>query len=368
MVEIGLLASAAVSILGDLLAGVVEGAAATTVSDLVTSRLRGAAGGDQALARLEEQPQDPARRMEAASALVTAAQDDSEYTERLREALNVYSQTTNQGTSTSGSPHHQINIGGAGVSGRGHMIANGNIDARQKRNIRIGFGVLAVALVAFGGYKVVQWAGDEEGVKTDGQSSSQDGNVALPLPGGVESAPTTPQEKKVEFDLSGSSGNQYTEDFSRARGEVSFSVGQPYKGDASCSVEAPSGTSIVPVTVRITNTNDPAWGESEKFEPDVATVSFSKPPASWTILSRTEQVPCGTQSAMATGIRSGMYNEATFLIVGLPEGKETKVNFAVFGPSDALSPYGDDGEATTLDDGTFWKPAKVKIIPISVKG
>lgn len=244
------------------------------------------------------------------------------------------------------------------------MIANGNIDARQKRNIRIGLGVLAVALVAFGGYKVAQWVGGNERGNSDGQSSTQGGSDALSEAGGVEPGPSAPREERFEFDLSGSRGNEHYEDFSRARGEVSISVAQPYKVDGPCSIKAPSGTSIVPVTIKVTNMNDPAWVESEKFEPDVASVIIKDPPKSWTIRLRNENNACAGYVAFSAGPSSGEYREVTYLVVGVPEGKETKIPFAVVGPDDATSPFG--YEPTTVD-GEFWKP-KMKSIPVTVKG
>ncbi|MDQ1018951.1 hypothetical protein [Streptomyces afghaniensis] len=363
MVEIGLLAGAAVGILGDLMAGVVQGAAANTVSDLVTSRLRGAEGGNQALARLEEQPRDPARRMEAAGALAAAAQDDPEYTARLRDAVNLYSQSTNQGTATSGSPHHQVNINGGGVSGKNYMIAGGNIDARKKRNIRIGLGAFAVVLVAFGGYKVVQWASDGDEAGTRGQSSTREDNIALPGVGPEEAAPDV---KKVDFDLTGSYVDLGDEEhFFRARGEVSITVGEPYKVDEGCSVKAPSGTSIVPVTIEMINTNDPAWSESEKFEPDTADVFFKDPPESLTIRNRSEAVTCGPGTAISTGSQPGEYREQTFLLIGVPEGKETEIKLAAAGPDGATGPLGH--EPYHIEGDLDYRP-KMKIFPVSIKG
>ncbi|MFZ4248186.1 hypothetical protein ACOZDF_23270 [Streptomyces griseoincarnatus] len=363
MVEIGLLAGAAVGILGDLLAGVVQGAAANTVSELVTSRLRGTQEGAQALTGLEEQPQDPARRMAAAGALATAAHDDSDYVASLREAVNQFSQSTNQGTTTSGSPHHQVNINGGGVSGKRHMIAGGNIDAR-KRNIRIGFGALAVILLVFGGYEVAQRVGNGDDTGVGGQKSDvQDGNISFP---GLGPEENSPQVRKVNFDLTGSYidlGDN--ENFFRSRGEVTITVGDPYKVDEGCSVKAPPGTSIVPVTIEMINTNDPTWTENEKFEPDTADLIVKDSPEGVRIGSRGNDLPqCASGFGLSTNRAPGSYREATLLLIGVPENEESKITLAAAGPDGArgfgYGPY-------RSEDGLEYRP-KMKTFPISVKG
>ncbi|MFC8739213.1 hypothetical protein ACFT5D_05045 [Streptomyces sp. NPDC057144] len=161
MVELGILAAAAVGIAGDFLAGVVQNAAASAVTELVRQRLRSTEDGATALERLEETPQDSVRRMDASNTLAGAAQRDPAFARSLTDAVNLYHQVTQQGTATSGSPHHQVNISGGGVSGKGALVAGGNIDASKKRSIRIGIGAFAVLAVVLGGYGVTQWVGGD---------------------------------------------------------------------------------------------------------------------------------------------------------------------------------------------------------------
>ncbi|MFF5531991.1 hypothetical protein ACFY71_05880 [Streptomyces cinerochromogenes] len=150
MVEFGILAGTAIGIAGDFLAGVVQNMAADAVTDLVRRCLRTTDEGNQALGRLEESPQDPERRMRAASALATTAQNDSACAQALKEAVNAYLQAANQGVATSGSPHHQVNVNGGGITGKGAQVAGGNID-NSKRSNKFRFGGAIGALLLLGG-------------------------------------------------------------------------------------------------------------------------------------------------------------------------------------------------------------------------
>ncbi|WP_331738207.1 hypothetical protein [Streptomyces sp. NBC_01276] len=163
MVELGILAAAAVGIAGDFLAGVLQNLAAGSVADLVKQRLRSTADGARVLERFEEAPQDSGRRMEAASLLATSAQSDASFARELDDAVKLYQHHTNQGTATSGSSHHQVNINGGGISGKNAQVAGGNIDSSRKRTTRIGFGAFALLAVVLGGYGVTQWVGGDDG-------------------------------------------------------------------------------------------------------------------------------------------------------------------------------------------------------------
>ncbi|GGT26324.1 hypothetical protein [Streptomyces purpureus] len=150
MIELGILAGVAIGIAGDFLAGVAQNMAASAVTDLVRQRLQSTEEGVTALARLEEAPQDPGRRMAAAGEIAAAAQSDRSYAQALNDAVGLYHKAANQGTATSGSPHHQVNINGGGVSGKGAQVAGGNIDS-SKRSNRFGIGGSTWLLLLLGG-------------------------------------------------------------------------------------------------------------------------------------------------------------------------------------------------------------------------
>ncbi|MET8751932.1 hypothetical protein ABZW32_17795 [Streptomyces sp. NPDC004667] len=128
--ELGILAAAAVGIAGDFLSGVLQNMAAGSVTDLVRQRLRSTADGARVLERFEGTPQDSGRRMEAAGLLATSARSDASFARELEDAVKLHQHNTHQGTATSGSSHHQVNINGGGVSGKNAQVAGGNIDSR----------------------------------------------------------------------------------------------------------------------------------------------------------------------------------------------------------------------------------------------
>ncbi|MBZ2408803.1 hypothetical protein ACWHAO_31390 [Streptomyces albidoflavus] len=359
MVELGILAGAAVGIAGDFLAGVVQDVAASTVADLVRQRLGSTGDGTRALERLEETPQDSGRRMEAASVLATATQSDPSFAQALNDAVNVYHQNTDQGTATSGSPHHQVNISGGGISGKGHQVAGGNIDNSKKRNIRIGFGAFALLAVVLGGYGVTQWASGDGGTKAD-EKPSTSGETVDPQGSAVGDA-NVPDSKKVNFDIQG----RYTDlgggnTFYRARGEVTATVGQPIQSDDDCGLRALPGKSIVPVTFEVINKNDPSWAsDSSKFDPDTATISAKDVPEGVTAYTRNEVVNCVSGIELGSRSGSGSVNTATLILQGIPEGGTSEITLEVKGPDSVLDKY---------QEGMKYEEGRPQSFLISIQG
>ncbi|MER6028233.1 hypothetical protein [Streptomyces sp. NPDC001851] len=189
MVEFGILAGTAIGIAGDVLAGAVQNVAADAVTDLVGRCLRTTDEGNRVLGRLEESPRDPERRMRAASALATAAQNDSACAQALKEAVSACLQAANQGAATSGSPHHQVNVNGGGITGKGAQVAGGNIDSSKRSNkFRFG-GAIGALLLLGGGIGGVVYAGSE--------GSGGPGFGAFGSAGGVASVGAAPGEDGV---------------------------------------------------------------------------------------------------------------------------------------------------------------------------
>jgi hypothetical protein len=359
MVELGILAGAAVGIAADFLAGVVQDVAASTVTDLVRQRLGSTDDGTRALERLEEIPQDSGRRMEAASMLASAAQSDPAFAQALNDAVNVYHQDTDQGTATSGSPHHQVNISGGGISGKGHQVAGGNIDNSRKRNIRIGFGAFALLAVVLGGYGVTQWVGGDGGTKANGQPSISGDTVGPP--GSAVGDAKVPESKTVNFDIQGTYidlGGGKT--IYRSRGKVTATVGQPTQSDDACGLKALPGKSIVPVTFEVINTNDPRWeADSSKFDPDTATISIKGVPEGVTYYTRNEVVNCGSGLLFGSRSGSGAVNTATLILQGVPERKTSDITLEVKGPDSVLDKY---------EEGMTYEEGRPQPFSISVQG
>lgn len=173
MLDLMALAGQAVGIAGDFLGGVAQNAAASTVSELVTRRLRRTQEGAQIADGLEENPRDRALHEEATRVLSESAQGDAEFEEALRSAVQAFQ----QGSSISGSPHHQVNVGG-NLSGKRHQIAAGNIDNR-KQVVRIGIGSLAAVVLALGGFGVAKMTTADDSTNR-GSSSASSGEVTRP--------------------------------------------------------------------------------------------------------------------------------------------------------------------------------------------
>ncbi|MBT2529248.1 hypothetical protein J7E91_28560 [Streptomyces sp. ISL-99] len=342
MVELGILAAAAVGIAGDFLSGVVQNMAASAVSDLVRQRLRTTDDGTRALERFEETPQDSGRRMEAASILAGAAQSDPSYAQALNDAVNLYHQATSQGTATSGSPHHQVNISGGGISGKRHQVAGGNIDNSKKRNIRIGIGAFAVLAVVLGGYGVTRWFGGDSGSEGGDQSSVTGDTGGVHGSGIGESE--APESKTVNFDITGSSTNLAGEKtLYRARGVVTATVGEATQNYAACGLKALPGTSIVPVTIELTNTNDPGWEDSIKFSPDSALVSTKNVPSGIDDYFQWDEGSC-TGYDLGGRNAPGATDTATLVLVGVPTNKLTKITLDVRGPDSVRQERTNEGD------------------------
>ncbi|MFF4287653.1 hypothetical protein ACFY0R_20480 [Streptomyces sp. NPDC001633] len=334
MVELGILAGAAVGIAGDFLAGVVQNIAAGAVTDLVRQRLRSTDDGTRVLEGLEGAPQDSGRRMEAAGVLADAAQGDSSFTQALSDAVNSYHRETNQGTATSGSPHHQVNISGGGISGKDHQVAGGNIDNSKKRNIRIGMGAFAVLAVGLGGYGITQWVGGSG--SESGRSSVAEAGGGLPS-GGM-SEPEAPASKTLSYDLQRRiQGDDFTH---RSRGSLVLTPGTPMSSHPACQLNAPSGTSIVPVTMQLTNTNSSEWEHESGSEYEAETVSVtaeaSKGIAAY--LHVPEEGPaaeglrrgaCINGGSLASRYEPGGSRTVDLLLWGVPQGKKTEIALKV---------------------------------------
>lgn len=355
MVELGILAGVAVGIAGDFLAGVVQNMAAGAVTDLVRQRLRSTDDGARALEGLEETPQDSGRRMEAASMLTSAAQSDPSFAQALNNAVNVYHQDTDQGTATSGSPHHQVNISGSTISGKGHQVAGGNIDNSKKRNIRIGFGAFALIAVVLGGYGVTQWVGDS-GSEESGQSSTS-GDVDG-LPGSDAGEPETSKPQTVNYDITGTIDSQVTDTkyVYRSRGVVTAKVGTATQSDTACELKALPGTSIVPVTFELTNTNDPLWEDSTEFEPDSVAMSIKDLPKGVNVYTQNAAVSCGGGLLFGGRSAPGSVNTATLVLQGIPKGKETHITLEILGPDSVHDKY---AEGVKYEEGR--KPFSISV-------
>ncbi|MGQ7754834.1 hypothetical protein ACUN29_41535 (plasmid) [Streptomyces sp. WC2508] len=338
MMELGVLAGIAVGIAGDFLAGVVQDVAAGTVTDLVRQRLGATDDGTRALGRLEETPQDSGRRMEAASMLASAAQGDPSFAQDLNDAVNIHHQDTDQGTATSGSPHHQVNISGGGISGKGHQVAGGNIDNSKKHNIRIGFGAFALLAVVLGGYGVMQWVSGDSGTEKSEQPSISGG--ARGEPGSNTGKPQASDASAVNFDIKGTlTGRLGTKIVYRSRGEVTATVGRPAQSDDACGLKALPGTSIVPVALELTNTNDPLWEDSANFRPDSVAMSVKELPRGVKIYTQNAAVTCGSGFLFGGRIEPGSVNTATLIMQGVPAGKEVEITFEVVGPDKVHEKY-----------------------------
>ncbi|MER7342972.1 hypothetical protein ABT403_34745 [Streptomyces sp. NPDC000075] len=334
--DLGILAGAAVGIVGDFLAGVVQNMAAGAVTDLVRQRLRSTDDGTRALARLEEAPQESGRRMEAASTLASAARSDPSFAQALNDAVNDYHQYTNQGTSTSGSPHHQVNISGGGISGKGHQVAGGNIDNSKKRNIRIGFGVLALLALVLGGYGVTQWVGGGSGgagqspISGDGLLGSGIGNSA------------TVKSKTLTYDLRQGDPDPESRMY-RSSGSLVATPGAAVASHSACQLNAPSGTSIVPVKVQLTNANSPQWdwSQNSKDEAETVTVTAKAPDGIATHLHIPEDGSeedglrdgaCVAAFSLSSRSVLGGSRTVDLLLVGVPQGKNIEITLDVAGP------------------------------------
>ncbi|MFJ2201536.1 hypothetical protein [Streptomyces violaceusniger] len=322
MLDVIALAGQAVPIAGDFLAGVTQNMAANLVCDLVTRRLRQTDEGTQAADALQENPQGAAQRSEATRILTTAAQADPEYAQTLSSAVYVY----NQGTATSGSPHHQVNMGG-GIAGKGHQVAGGNI-INRKRNVRIGLGVVAVVAVLLGGFGVAQ-------LITDDDSSGDGGTSADAADKGNSQSGDRPAEDRVKtftVDIQSqedqdSEGNPRV---FRTRGTLTATAGAPVQTHPLCSLNASQGTSIVPVTVSYTNNNDPKWAGAEtRFEAEQAMIGVNFPDGIVTYGVRAGQ-PCGQGFEMKyTDLGIGQTVTEELVLVAVPSGRPTEIKLVV---------------------------------------
>ncbi|MGW5124576.1 hypothetical protein ACWEQ7_11075 [Streptomyces sp. NPDC004069] len=345
--ELGVLAGAAVGIVGDFLAGVVQNVAASAqnmaasaVTDLVRQRLRSTADGARALEGLEGAPQDSGRRMEAASQLAAAAQSDPSFAQAMNDAVTSYQQATNQGTATSGSPHHQVNISGGGISGKGHQVAGGNIDNSKKRNIRIGIGAFAVLAVVLGVYGVAQ--GVRSDSKTGGSSQSSAAGDRADPGGAGNGEPEVSEAKTVEYDLIQGDPDPKGRTY-RSRGSLVVTPGTAVASYGACQLNAPSGTSIVPVTVQLTNTNSPQWDYDlgSEYMADTVTVTAKVPDGMVTLRHIPEDGSqadglvdgvCSSDFSLGSRTDLGGSRTVDLLLVGVPQGKNTEITLDVAGP------------------------------------
>ncbi|MFD7866038.1 hypothetical protein [Streptomyces sp. NPDC059783] len=339
MVEIGILAGAAVGIAGDFLAGIIQTTAADVVTDLVRQRLRSTDDGTRALEGLEEAPQDSGRRMGAASVLAGAAQGDPSFAQALSDAVSSYHRETNQGTATSGSPHHQVNTSGGGISGKGHQVAGGNIDNSKKRNIRIGLGAFAILAVVLGGYGVTQWVGGDSGTEGSGQSSIL--GDAGAEPGSNAGDAETLESKTLIYDLK--QGDDPDSTF-RSRGSLVATPGVAMSNHSACQLNASPGTSIVPVTVQLTNDNSSQWewAQKSKYEADTVTVTAKAPngidayihvPEEGSGAEGLRRGYCGSPFGLGSRGDVGGSRTVELLLRGVPRGKKTEVTLDVSGPN-----------------------------------
>lgn len=337
MIELGILAGAAVGIAGDFIAGVAQNMAAGAVTDLIRQRLGSTDEGQRALEGLESHPEDSGQRMEAAGILASVAQNDPSFAETLKDAVASHHQETHQGSASSGSPHHQVNISGGGVSGKRHLIAGGNIDASKKRTIRVGMGAFAVLVVVLGGFGASQvWGSDRGAGERHPTAEKSTGDVSHVADDGHR----TRKGKTLTFDFS----QKGEEDFWRTRGSLSVTPGLPQPDFAPCSLSAPAGSSIVPVILTVANGNSPAWDRADsKFDSSKAKVDVtasSKDVAFWGYYTDPTTGKSGCALAHSTSghwadspEEPGKSLTATLLLVGVPEGQETDVTITVSGPN-----------------------------------
>ncbi|MFJ1917414.1 hypothetical protein ACIOGX_36425 [Streptomyces sp. NPDC088147] len=322
MLDVIALAGQAVPIAGDFLAGVTQNMAANLVCDLVTRRLRQTDEGTQAAEALQENPRGAAQRSEATRVLTTAAQADPEYAQTLSSAVYVY----NQGTATSGSPHHQVNMGG-GIAGKGHQVAGGNI-INRKRNVRIGLGVVAAVAVLLGGVGVAQLITDDDSSGDSGTSADASGR-------GTGQSGDTPAEGRVKtftVDIQSEEGqdSEGNPRVYRTRGTLTATAGSPVQAHPLCSLHASQSTSIVPVTVSYTNNNDSKWAGAEtRFEAEQAMIGVHVPDGVGTYGVRAGQSCAQGFEMKYTDLGIGQTVTEDLVLVAVPSGRPTEIKLTV---------------------------------------
>ncbi|WP_406458722.1 hypothetical protein OG782_36960 [Streptomyces sp. NBC_00876] len=154
-------------------------AAGRELRRLVTERLRASDFGAQALARLEERPEDANRAATVGAVLSEEAEKDSGFAEQLRTAVQQVN--VNEGpVAGSISGQQSTSVSGAGAIG----VSTGSIGGSQKitgtknKSVAIGVAAVAVVSVSIGGavYYQNQFGGEssssESGSASDGSNLS----------------------------------------------------------------------------------------------------------------------------------------------------------------------------------------------------